>query len=417
MSTQIKKIEKEYFLSKLVGEQIPVLYIYNRQDYVFKVDKLTKEEIEFITTEEVEGLVPNKRLNLMFDYKGLVISFVVEIKSLKEDVIKTTIPDVLYKNLDRANSRVAVPSDLNIRLMALEDRYSLPFPKTPNFEPADKNPLPNVNTKNFNSIISQMASFIVEYVDGYKLVYFNTTVAPNTTEEHIISESGKVLFIPSTQGKIPTDEGDKQKYLVTEGMFKRYLESVGVGVMFLDQMLEQSLKTKYNEGIFSEIWVPLLFQEYAVGYIYAWKNTANTVGANQEVRSFDNRMIEKLRQYAACIVFSLKERGYFEAGRLKDRIINGKVVDISASGLRFAVPNSFVFLTLQPDVEIAIKLASPRRTIDAKVKIKRRYKDDNLVYLGCSFLELSPEDSQFLFDFIYGKPTHNAAETLISGNV
>jgi c-di-GMP-binding flagellar brake protein YcgR len=116
-------------------------------------------------------------------------------------------------------------------------------------------------------------------------------------------------------------------------------------------------------------------------------------------------------------VLSLEKRGYFEAGRMKDRVINGRVADISASGLRFAVPNSFVFQSLQPGVELAVTLQALQRTINAKVNIRRRYKEGNLVYLGCRFIDITPDDSRFLFEIIYGKPANPVAENLISGNV
>jgi hypothetical protein len=417
MSTQIKRIEKEYFLSKLAGEQIPLLYIFNRHDYSFTVDKVGKEDMELITKEPVEGLVTNKRLNLMFDYKGLIISFAVEVKAISERVITVTVPDVLYKNLDRSNSRVSVPADLNIELLSLEDRYSLPFPKSPVFETIDDSVLlPGVSSKDFNGIVAQISALANESADGYKLVYFNTKIKPETTEERLISENGKTLFIPSTLSKFTgiADTEERQKLLVTEEMFKRYLESIGIGAAFLDQTLERTLNTKNAEGILTEAWIPLIFQEYVVGYIYAWRKAASAVPKN---RLFDIALVEKLYQYGRCLVLSLKERGYFEAGRMKNRVINGKVIDISASGLRFAVPNSFVFLALQAGVEVAVALETPNRSVNAKMKIRRRYKEANLVYLGCSFLDMAPDDAQFLFDFIYGKTSHKSGEALVSGNV
>jgi hypothetical protein len=416
MSTQIKRIEKEYFLSKLVGEQIPVMYIYNRNDYVLKVDRLGKEEIDFVTVEPVEGLLPNKRISLMFNYKGLIVSFSVEVKYIGELVITTTLPEVLYKNLDRSNSRVAVPADLQIELTFLEDRYSLPFPKTQRFEAIDESVLlPNMKAQDFNAIVNQMAAVINRCADGYKLVYFNTKVTPESQEERIISENGKILFIPSSDGKLP--QADAQKLFVTEDNFKRYLETIGIGTAFLDQTVEQFFSKKKAEDIASVAWIPFLFHEYVVGYIYVWRKLPNTEGAKPCQLPFDEKFVETLYGYGKCLSFSLKERGYFEAGRMKNRIINGKVVDISASGMRFAVLNSFVFFILQPGLELGVKFSTADRTIRAKVKVRRRYKEGQFVYLGSSFLDMTPDDAQYLFEAIYGKPSFDSAESLLSGNV
>ncbi|MDR1466114.1 MAG: PilZ domain-containing protein [Treponema sp.] len=416
MSTQIKGIEKEYFLSKLIGEQIPILYTYNRKNYIFKVDKINKEVIELIITESIEGLIANKKINLMFDYKGLVISFIVEIKNISQTVITTSIPDALYKNLDRSNSRVAVPADLQIKLMSTEDRYSLPYPKSSVFEIPDKSTFPsNMDPKNFNAIIARMLAAVSECGDGHKIVYYSASVIPDKVEERIVSENGKTLFIPLTIDKLPDFTEEQQKYVVTTNVLKRYFESIGVGEAFLEQSIEQFIKSKHDEGMISALWVPLLFQEYVVGYIFIWKS--DSVTAKPKSKPFDTAFMETIYQYSKWLVFSLKERGYFEVGHMKDRVINGKVIDVSASGLRFAVANSFVFLTLQPGVEIMVTLTFPQYTILTKAKIRRRNKEGSLVYLGCSFIDMSPKDTKFLFDFIYGNPKHESTEVLLSGNV
>lgn len=414
MSTQIKGIEKEYFLSKLLGEQIPIMYIYNRKDYTLKVDKIGKETMEFITAEAIEGLIANKKINLMFDYKGLIISFVVEIKSISQEVVTTGLPNVLYKNLNRSNSRVSVPADLQIQLMSIEDRYSLPYPKSSIFETPDGSAFPSdMSPKDFNGVIARLAAAVTECADGQKIVYYSSSVLPEKVEERIVAENGKTLFIPPTVNRLPDFTEEQQKYMITIDVFKRYFESVGVGEIFLDQTIEHFIKSKHDEGMVGALWVPLLFQEYVVGYIFIWKSASTKLKG----KPFDMTFVETIRQYSKWLVFSLKERGYFEAGHMKDRVINGKIIDISASGLRFAITNSFVFLALQPGVEIAVTLTSPQRNIHAKIKIRRRNKEGSVVYLGCSFVDMSPEDAQYLFDFIYGKPKHESAEVLLSGNV
>jgi c-di-GMP-binding flagellar brake protein YcgR len=415
MSTQIKRIEKEYFLSKLAGEQIPVVYMYNRKDYILKVDKITKDEIEFVMREPVEGLLVNKRINLMFNYKGLIISFTAEIKSIIENIITTAIPEVLYKNLERSNQRVAIPSDMRVEVLSLEDRYSLPFPKSTSFVKLD--PLATVSgidPKDFNTLVARILQDLKPFADGYKIVYYNTSVQPEKPEERLVAECGKILYIPSTKDKFTDVPNDT---FISTDVFKRYYETVGVGSAFLEQTIDQFLKSKLAEDLLSVMWVPFLFQEYVVGYIYAWRNAPKNPDDPPSKKPFTEELASKVYQYGKCIVYSLEQRGYFEAGRLKDRVINGRVADISASGLRFAVPNSFVFLTLQPGVELGVTLIMPSKIIKAQMKIRRRYKEGTLVYLGCSFLDITPADAEYLFTFIYGEPSNEVTETLFTGNV
>jgi c-di-GMP-binding flagellar brake protein YcgR len=109
--------------------------------------------------------------------------------------------------------------------------------------------------------------------------------------------------------------------------------------------------------------------------------------------------------------------GYFETGKLKNEPFEGKVIDISASGLLFAYPNSALSTALLPDSELSVKLVAPRRTVSANARIVRRYKDNSQGYFGCRFLDMEPEDLRFLFEFIYGKPFTDTDATFLSGQV
>ncbi len=420
MSTQIQRIEKEYFLSKLAGEQIPVVYLFNRKDYTLKVDKINKDDIEFITEEPIEGLLANKKINLMFDFKGLHISFSAEVKSITENVIKTTIPDTLYKNLERSNQRVSPPTDMRIEIISLDDRYSLPFPKSSMFEKLDTSAvLPNVAPEDFNTIVKQMGQEMKPFISGIKIVYYNSSVQPSKPEERIVAETGKTLLVKSTSSQLLDAFSTDVDGFITLELLRRYYESIGVGVTFLDQTIEQFMKNLADESITSAVWVPFLFQEYVVGYIYAWTSAPLQGAADSSAvkPTLTEEIAKKLSYYGKCIVFSLSKRAYFEAGRLKDRLINGKVADISASGLRFAVQNSFVFQFLQPGVELGLKLVMPAKTIMCKMKIRRRYKEGGFVYLGCSFVDISPIDAQYIFTFIYGTPQADETKKLVTNNV
>jgi hypothetical protein len=156
--------------------------------------------------------------------------------------------------------------------------------------------------------------------------------------------------------------------------------------------------------------VPILFQEYVVGYIHLWIS-------NEGMMPFDYAVIDSMFQFSKILAYSLKLNGYFESGKLKNDPFEGKIIDISASGLLFTYPNSTFANTLMPDSELTIRLKTDRRTINAKAKIVRRYKDNIQGYFGCCFLDMEPEDLRFLFEFIYGKTFTDADAAFLSGQV
>jgi hypothetical protein len=410
MATPIKRIEKDFLLKVLYDDQIPIMYLLNRTEYILYMEKPAKGEIWLRPDRPVAGIKPRKKMDLMFDYHGQVIIFSIEVSAVKDNRIIAEEPESLYKNLDRSYSRVSTPPDMHIQFTFLGDRYSLSFPKVQEYEPAVMGEfMRHLDPKNLSGLIEQMGAWIKGYANGYKLLIFRD-VKPSSAEERIVAETGKTLYLPSTLANLPQDDPYPKKRLVTEEMFRRYLESTGVDPAYMDDAVNRFIKTKFDNGIFSDAWVPILFQEYVIGYIHIWIN-------KEGKQPFDYSVLEAVYQFARILAYSLKLNGYFESGRLKNEPFEGKVIDISASGLLFTYPHSSLSSSLLPDSELAVKLVAPKRTISANAKIVRRYKDTSMGYFGCRFLDIVPEDMRFLFELIYGKPFTDMDASFLSGQV
>ena len=410
MATPIKRIEKDFLLKTLYDEQIPVMYIKGQTQYILTVEKPTKGQMFFKVDRPIEGIKPRKKLELIFDYRGQIIIFTVEVSTFKDDHVVTDEPESLYKNLSRSFSRVTTPPDLQVQFTFLGDRYSLSYPKISEYENEEPGDLvKSLDPRNLGGLIEQMESWIKVYASGYKLVIFKDA-KPVTTEERVVAETGKSLFLSSTTETLPKDDPYPKKRLITEDTFKRYLESTGVDMQFVNDAYAKFIRQKYTSGIISDLYVPVLFQEYVIGYIHIWIN-------KEGILPFDYGVIDTLYQFSKILASSLKINGYFEPGKLKNDPFEGKIIDISASGLLFTYPNSVFASTLMPDNELSVQLKAPRRIVNAKARIVRRYKDNVQGYFGCRFLDMEPEDLRFLFEYIYGKPFTDTDAAFISGQV
>ena len=411
MAVPIKRIEKDFLLKALYDEQIPVMYLKNRTEHIFKIVRPVKTDIVFKTDRPVSGLRARKKIDLIFDYRGQLITFSAEINNVKDDQITAVPPEFLYKNLDRSFARVQTPSDLQVQFTFHGDRYSLTYPKISTYEKGNMGDLiQSMDPKNLTGLVDQMAAWIKGYANGYKLVIFRD-VKPGITEEYIIAETGRSLFLPSTRSNsLPHTDPYPDGRLITEEMFKRYLESTGVDLTFVDDAYKRFIKTKLDSGIFSDLWVPILFQEYVIGYIHVWINREGRL-------PFDFSVIDTLYQYAAILAYSLKLNSYFESGKIKKEMFDGKVIDISASGLLFIYPNSPLASSLLPNIELTIKLLTPHRTVTTNAQIVRRYRDNAQGYFGVRFLDMAPEDMRFLFEFIYGKAFTDSDASFLTGQV
>ena len=410
MATPIKRIEKDFLIKILYDEQIPIMYIKAKTQYILMVEKPTKGQIYFRSDRSIEGLKTRKKIDLMFDYRGQVIIFTVEVVDFKDRHIIALEPEFLYKNLDRSFSRVSTPTDLQVQFSFLGDRYSLSYPKVSEYETMDEADLmKTVDPKNLSGVVDQMAVWIKGYASGYKLVIFKD-VKPSSTEERLVAETGKALFLATTWGTFPEEDPYPKKRMITDDIFRRYLESTGVDPRYLDDAVARFIEQKYKSGIYSDLWTPILFQEYVVGYVHIWIN-------KEGVLPFDIAIIDGLFQYAKILSYSLKLNGYFESGKLKNDPFEGKIIDISASGLLFAYPSSPLSVTLMPENELSVRLKTEHRTVNTKARIVRRYKDNTQGYFGCRFMEMEPEDLRFLFEYIYGKTFSDTDASFLSGQV
>jgi hypothetical protein len=413
MATPIKRIEKEFMLKVLYDEQIPLRSMRNRTEYSFVVEKPVKNEICLMSNRLVERLRSREKLDCMFDYRGQIISFSVDVISFKDVHITTSVPEFLYKNLDRSFFRVNTPPDLQVYFTFMGDRYSLDFPKIEGYEITEEigEFMRQLDPKNLTELINQLSVWVKGFATGHKLHIFKEPVS-DSLEERIIAETGKILYLPSTRTTLPQTDPYPRKRLITEDIFRRHLESTGVNPESIDGEITRFLSRKYNAGFFSEAWIPILFQEYVIGYIRVWIS-------QEGYRPLTHETIDVLYQFAKVLAFSLKENGYFESGRLKNEPFQGKIVDISASGLLFAYPHSDLSATFLPDCELSVRLhtATTNRTINARAKVVRRYQDATMGYFGCRFLDIAPEDTRFLFEVIYGRPFTDTDASFLAGKV
>jgi hypothetical protein len=411
MATLVGRIEREFYLKELYDKRLPIIFIKDRVEYVLTLEKPVGEELVLRASGPIKKLKITSKLPLLFNYREQTVEFSTEIKKITDELIICKAPDKLHKNLDRDFVRVDVPSDLKILFIFRGDRYNLSFPKVMEYENiAAEDVFKSDSSRDLSKLIKQLTNSLKDYADGYKVVNFKDK-SPDSIEERIISETGRALFLPSTVGDLPKIDPYPRKRLVTEDLFKRYLESTGVGVAFLDDKYQRFIKGKFSKNIYSDAWIPILFHEYVIGYIRIWIEKEGKL-------PFDYNVLDNVFQFAKVLAFSLKENGYFEKGKVKNEPFEGRVLDISASGLLFACPPGLSLAsTLLVDAELTVSVESSRRTVNIAAKIVRRYKDKAANYFGCRFVNIAPEDTRFLFEHIYGRQIDDIDAAFLSGQV
>jgi hypothetical protein len=355
----------------------------------------------------------NTSMYLFFIYNGHVISFSTELKSIKDDVVTFGAPEFLFRDLNRAFLRIHPPSGFKIQFLHRGERYKLQYPRVRKYEQIGTGKLfDGIDAGNVRKSIDETIGWLKNYADGIKIVNFRDA-KPDSTEERILSETGKAIFLPSTADFLPKEapQADSSgqydpNRVITEDLFKRYLESTGTDPAHLDEEYSRFIKTKFVQGILSDAWIPILFHEYVIGYIHIW-NTMKDRGPFNEV------ILKNAFKIANLFAFSLKANGLFEPHKLPNKPFESKIVDVSASGLLFEHSNTDDSPVMTLDTELITNIVTPKRSVRAISKIVRHFRHKSNDYFGCCFQSMSPEDAQHFFEYIYGKSYSEAEGSLL----
>jgi len=391
VSKLVKRIEKEFFLKILYDEQLPVSYHKDRVEYTLFLKAAPKDSLIFKTNRPIDGLAASNRISLVFSYRGDSLLLDVAVMDIREGEIVCNVPESIRKNLDRAHMRVNLPPEVHVHVSFFDDRYALPFPRLRQYHPVME------SLATLASLKDKVERLVKSNEYGYKLVIFSKDEFSGT-EEQVLANTGRTLFLPEVKAGFPQKDPYNQNRIVTEEVFARYLlESTGVEGRAAETIAMRFIQEKANSGVISEAWVPILFQEYAVGYIRVWMSKMG--------RPFiDYLTIDTLHKYAEVMAQLLREKGYFEKMRMPDTSFRASVQDISVSGLLFTCPVPDVSLKLMPGCNLKVTITTLRRSLDIKATVTRNYRDKSSTFVGCQFKDMSAEDIGYLFECIYAKP-------------
>ncbi|MCL2600857.1 MAG: PilZ domain-containing protein [Treponema sp.] len=392
MSKLVKRIEKEFFLKILYDEQIPVSYYKNRAEYTLFLKAPPKDTLVFKTNRPIDELGVFSKISLMFTYREDSMLFDVDVVDIRNTEVVCSVPESIRKNLDRSHMRVKLPPEVQIKAAFSGDRYAFPFHRLRQFHPL------RGSITALASLKEQVEALVKANGYSHKVVVFNKDHEFSTTEEQVLAHTGKIFFMPTMKDGFPQNDPYNRNRIVTEDLFRRYLlEDIGVEGRAAEAAAVNLIKEKVTSGVVSDAWVPILFQEYTVGYIRVWSRDA-------EKPPIDYLIIDTLYKYAEVMAQLLKDRGYFDPMKMENAPFKVNVQDISVSGLLFTCPSMDIAMKLMPECDLTVTITTLNRSLDIKATVTRNYRDKSSIFVGCHFKEMEADDIRYLFECIYAKP-------------
>jgi len=408
MGFEISRIEKEFIIQALWDKKIPLEVHGKKHKIPGVVLTFDDETVEIEPTDGGFDMFLNGDIvRVYFSYFGNVMTF--ESRVIRPgEILILSFPKRILKNLTRKYERVPTPDNVELSFTVKETKVELRFPKTEEYDPV----IPPQVEENFNSssiadLVNDFKKNAPEFSDENNIVMFREK-APEGFEEEVITRTGKCLFIPSTAEPFPMTDLDTNGRIITRYMLYAEAEDIpeGSGEVSRDKIDDHLLKKK-QLGIVSEIYSPVLYHEYAVGYIRIAKRIGSGV--------LQNRDLDYVHQFSKILAYTLKINGYFKGEKPTENEYKAEILDISASGLLFmhTSPSLRSLIVLYTDLKIQLLVGERRMNIYSR--IMRKFQVGNKTFYGLQFLEMEPEDFRYLFQFVYGRDFSVEDEQLWEG--
>jgi hypothetical protein len=395
MSVEINRIEKE-FVFKNLSESKSRIEIHEKGHTIGAFIKEVKKDrliLELEDSEDTSTLELDSMVNFFFRFRGKPMTFKAKIIGAEEGEIVIKQTAELFRDLSRGFERINNPENVEVSFFIKGQKIKLNYPSSELYDPVEE-PAP-ANGFDPGRITDLMSSFREKakaFAAENKIIMFRER-KPQSFQEKVISRSGKILIAP-----FPADELNQREQFIRERVLTREelirIETEGGTDLFrvLEMITEMEDELK-KKGIRQELYCPILYHQYVVGYIYLVKN-----GAAAE--PFKRKALDFVFQFSRVLSYSLKVNGYFKAEPIVEEFNKAELIDISGSGLLFGHPSEELDLMLYSDLDLTVRVVD--REISAKGRVMRKYKDSGRTYIGVRFTQMDIKDMEYLFDHLYG---------------
>lgn len=392
MAVEVHRIEKEFIFKSLIEASFEV----DIHGPGFRTKARITEHDEREVRLEIVGApvkpADRTRINVYFAFREQPMTFSTVVVEAKDATLVLRQPKEIYRDLSRDFERVYAPPGLTVTLTVEGEELIMSFPDSEQYEPVEE---PQVAT-NFDAVkigdlLKAFRERAAEYADENKIVMFRER-RPESRCENLVSLSGRVLVLPLWKLKDGDSQLVRQRVLTRERV-RGVAEAYGEDPDTVEAELNTLVASNRTRHVRYEMYCPVLYHQYVVGYMYLIRTDASKGG-------FSDQSVEFAVQFARILSYSLKVNGYFAGRERRDEITDAEVIDISGSGILLSFPKEKVAPVIFTDVELRIRLDG--QDIEAKGTVARRFSDADRIYVGVRFTRMDHVDKVELLERLYG---------------
>jgi hypothetical protein len=399
MGFELSRIEREFIIKSLHDDRIPLTV----NGITWELHGVLSEHGEYeLEIEVLSGDIglpePGDEVNVFYSFQNNNLTFLSQVLRKTGRTIVLKQPEDIFKNSHRGYVRIKVFEKINISFVVQSRRYELNFPRVRGFMNDEKpSYADNFDTSSISELIRSFQRKMADSFSEHKIVMLKDRL-PEAYEEKLLLHTCKMLWIPSTSKEMLS----AQPFIDDRVIIKQDLDQFEIESKTAPFNIESRIKDfifqKKLKGIYSELYCPMFYRDYLVGYILI----QNKDNLKKEI---SEEVVEYVDQFAKVLTYSLAQNGYFKAqSDLVDAKYEAPVIDLSASGLLFSHPSHELDRDLSVFKELEVNFEIGDTMIAVDCWVIRKFKDTSRSYFGLQFRKIDQDDFCALYEFLYKKP-------------
>jgi hypothetical protein len=408
MAILVKNIEREFLFLTAMRERSPITMSAGNGEWTVRIASVTDGSVSFQHEVPLNLLRKGASYDFRYNVRGQTIAFKARMTEPGEKRFGVSMPEKVYKNLSRRFARLPPPGDLAVSFSFAGERFDLDFPSSEAFNPASEpEPSPQFDPSDLRDLMAEFEAKALAIANDRGIVMFKDR-KPESIEENLVASTGRCFYLPTALSGIPRSDPFAERTILTREDFTAYFMESGLEPDFAEDEVSRFERAKRASGIISELMVPILFQDYAIGY-------ATISNRHAGKPPLELGSVETFLAFARVFAWSLKLHGYFKDSPMLNESYRTQVVDVSAGGLLFACGDQRLIQALKEGTEVSVKACAKKRIVNARGTIRRHYAGKREGYFGIEFSMMAPEDFRFLFEYLYGRPFTDADSDSVEG--
>lgn len=396
MAKVVTFIEKEFILNQIQKAGSPVLVFGSGKKLEGSLRSFDKESLCIrATAVGAEQFKSWDSVSVYLAYQGQRVTFPAKVRRVTGADLVLGLPENLFKAPQRKSIRVAPPHDLQLEFYLQNERVRIDCPESNEYSELEMPALSvGFQTDSITSLLDSFRAKSSTMFTRSGIVMFSKERRPESIEERLVSEFGRSLLVPSTQSPLPSTDPYPEGRLITQAMAEAF---EGPSVFLEGAELERSRSQKSGEGVVSELYCPILYYQYVIGYIYLM---------NDEVRRvcLDFRAVDFAWEFSKILAYSLKANNYYRIDEsYQPDPYQPRVVNLSATGCLLLMPKSTFSVKLKHGtvLDIHISRSGGSAAVTMTGRVARRFDDKDNDYYGVGFLNAEQDALQALQQSLY----------------